>query len=151
MRKGDFDGYHHVADHHFDHIDFVWWRLLRTRSLVVVESTALRRRCAMKPQAHLCKPKLRRHGRKDFATRRTARAPLIQILLPLSDDEGRPFPAANFHCLAQKLTEKFGGVTSFTRSPAEGRWKQDESTNHDDIVVIEVMTDELDGVTYANN
>jgi hypothetical protein len=40
MRKGDFDGYHHVADHHFAHIDFVWWWLLRARSLVVAESIA---------------------------------------------------------------------------------------------------------------
>jgi hypothetical protein len=69
---------------------------------------------------------------------------LIQILLSLRDDEGRFFPAANFDRLAQMLTEKFGGVTSFTRSPAEGRWKQEGSTTHDDIVVIEVMTDELD-------
>jgi hypothetical protein len=79
---------------------------------------------------------------------------LIQILLPLSDDEGRPFPAANFDLLAQKLTEKFGGVTGFTRSPAEGRWKQDGSTTHDDIVVIEVMTDDSiasGGVIYATN
>ena len=37
MRKGDFDGYHHVADHHFAHIDFVWWWLLRARSLVVAK------------------------------------------------------------------------------------------------------------------
>jgi hypothetical protein len=35
MRKADFDGYHHVTDHHFAHIDFVWWWLLRARSLVV--------------------------------------------------------------------------------------------------------------------
>ena len=40
MRKGDFDGYHHVTDHHFAHIDFVWWWLLRARSLVVAESIA---------------------------------------------------------------------------------------------------------------
>jgi hypothetical protein len=69
---------------------------------------------------------------------------LIQILLPLTDDEGRPFPAASFDRLAQRLTEKFGGVTSFTRSPAEGRWKQDGGTTHDEIVVIEVMTDRAD-------
>jgi hypothetical protein len=69
---------------------------------------------------------------------------LIQILLPLSDDEGQPFSAASFDCLAQKLTEKFGGVTSFTRAPAEGRWRQEGGTTHDEIVVIEVMTDGLD-------
>jgi hypothetical protein len=40
MRKGDFDGYDHFADHHFAYIDFVWWRLLRSRSLVVADSIA---------------------------------------------------------------------------------------------------------------
>jgi hypothetical protein len=34
--NGDIDGYHHFADRHFAHLDFVWWRLLRPRSLVVV-------------------------------------------------------------------------------------------------------------------
>src|SRR4029079_15935589 len=46
MRKGDFDGYDHFADHHFAYIDFVWWRLLRSRSLVVADSIA------PKSQAH---------------------------------------------------------------------------------------------------
>jgi hypothetical protein len=69
---------------------------------------------------------------------------LIQILLPLTDDKGRPFPAASFDRLAQKLTEKFGGVTSFTRSPARADGKQDSGTTHDEIVVIEVMTEKAD-------
>jgi hypothetical protein len=69
---------------------------------------------------------------------------LIQILLPLSDDEGRNFPASAFERLARELTERFGGVTSFTRTPAEGRWKDAEVTAHDDIVVIEVMTESVE-------
>jgi hypothetical protein len=44
MRKGDFDGHHHVADHHFAHIDFVWWWLLRSRSLVVADKFGIRKR-----------------------------------------------------------------------------------------------------------
>jgi hypothetical protein len=40
MRKGDFDGYDHFADHHFAYTDFVWWRLLRSRSLEVADSIA---------------------------------------------------------------------------------------------------------------
>ena len=47
---------------------------------------------------------------------------LVQLLLPLNDDKGRRFSAQAFRGLAQELTEKFGGVTSFTRTPAEGRW-----------------------------
>ena len=46
--------------------------------------------------------------------------------------------------MARELTEKFGGVTAFTRSPAEGRWKTQGGTEHDDIVVMEVMAETLD-------
>jgi hypothetical protein len=48
---------------------------------------------------------------------------LIQILLPLHDAKGRGFPKAKYEQVATELTEKFGGVTAFTRTPAEGRWK----------------------------
>jgi hypothetical protein len=67
---------------------------------------------------------------------------LIQILLPLAG--GKRFPAHKFEHLAQKLTKKFGGATTFTRSPAEGRWKSGRATEHDDIAVIEVMTETLE-------
>ena len=69
---------------------------------------------------------------------------LIQILLPLRDDRGQSFPPELFDNLAQELTEKFGGVTSFTRTPAEGRWRDGRATTHDDIVVIEVMADNVE-------
>jgi hypothetical protein len=69
---------------------------------------------------------------------------LVQILLPLNDDEGRRFPSQSFESLARALTEKFGGMTSFTRTPAEGRWKDGPATEHDDIAVVEVMTETVD-------
>ena len=69
---------------------------------------------------------------------------LIEILLPLKGPAGVEFPATEFEQLARELTEQFGGVTAFTRSPAEGRWKNQGSTEHDDIVVMEVMTEVLD-------
>ena len=46
---------------------------------------------------------------------------LIQILLPLDDSEGLPFPPQSFERLAHELTEKFGGTTNFLRFPAEPR------------------------------
>ena len=75
---------------------------------------------------------------------------LIQILLPLEDEDGARFPSEQYGRLAQQLTDRFGGVTSFTRSPAEGRWKQGAETEHDEIVVMEVMTDALDRAWWAN-
>ena len=43
-----------------------------------------------------------------------------------------------------ELSCRYGGITSFTRAPAEGMWKEGGHTNRDDIVVFEVMTRDLD-------
>jgi hypothetical protein len=64
---------------------------------------------------------------------------LVEILLPLKNAAGEDFPAAYYDDLAKELVANFGGVTSFLRAPAEGRWHDGGSTEHDDIVVIEVM------------
>ena len=69
---------------------------------------------------------------------------LIQILLPLSDNEGQPFPRSEYMRVRSELTERFGGLTAFTRGPAEGFWEEDGETAHDDIVVFEVMTSGVD-------
>jgi hypothetical protein len=69
---------------------------------------------------------------------------VIQILLPLSDNQGRRFPEATLQAIHQELTSRFGGLTAFTRAPAEGVWAHDGQHAKDDIVVVEVMTGELD-------
>ena len=70
---------------------------------------------------------------------------LIQMLLPLYDNEGKPFPQDQFLRLRDDLSERFGGITTYMRSPARGLWKETEDTTvHDDIVIYEVMTAELD-------
>lgn len=69
---------------------------------------------------------------------------LIEILLPLCDENGSSFPPESYERLEHELTERFGGVTSFSRPPAEGRWRNDGGIEHDDIVVLEVMAERLD-------
>lgn len=69
---------------------------------------------------------------------------LIEILLPLRDNGGRPFEAELYGRVREELVRQFGGLTAFTRNPAEGLWQQDGSRSHDDIVIFEVMTDRLD-------
>ena len=64
---------------------------------------------------------------------------LVQILLPLADNAGRRFDGAAYGRVRAELSERFGGITSFTRAPAEGVWKEGGHTNRDDIVVFEVM------------
>ena len=44
-----------------------------------------------------------------------------------------------------ELTERFGGLTAYTRAPAQGVWAEDgEAPRRDDIVVYEVMAEALD-------
>jgi hypothetical protein len=70
---------------------------------------------------------------------------LVQILLPLFDNEGRELPAGDRRRVRDELALRFGGVTAFTRAPAEGLWKGGEGrTSRDEIVVLEVMAADLD-------
>jgi hypothetical protein len=69
---------------------------------------------------------------------------LIQILLPLYDNDGREQPSELFGDVRRQLTEKFGGLTAYSRTPAQGLWKNEGETHRDDIVVFEVMADEFD-------
>lgn len=74
---------------------------------------------------------------------------LIQILLPLYDNEGRPFTQTEFLKVRDQLSERFGGITTYMRSPARGLWKEtEETTVQDDIVIYEVMAEELDRVWW---
>jgi len=76
---------------------------------------------------------------------------LIQILLPLYDNEGKPFGQELFLRVRDELSERFGGITTYMRSPARGLWKETrETTVHDDIVIYEVMTETLDRDWWHN-
>jgi hypothetical protein len=68
---------------------------------------------------------------------------LIQILLPLQDNEGAPFNPDLYRELREELSTRYGGLTAFTRAPAEGHWEDDGKTTRDEIVVFEVMAEEL--------
>jgi hypothetical protein len=75
---------------------------------------------------------------------------LVQLLLPVYDNAGRPFPADAFAELRGALAERFGGLTAYTRAPAEGIWTEgDGPAARDDVVVYEVMADTLDRAWWA--
>ena len=69
---------------------------------------------------------------------------LIEILLPVRDNHGRPFAADTYRDLRDQLTDRYGGVTAFTRAPAQGETDAGGHKIQDDIVIYEVMTEELD-------
>ena len=73
---------------------------------------------------------------------------LVQIFLPLSDNEGTAFPPSLFGQVCTELTDRFGGVTSFGRSPAHGVMEDSGEHVHDDIVIVEVIVDKLERVWW---
>jgi hypothetical protein len=70
---------------------------------------------------------------------------LIHLLLPLCDNDGHPFPQSLYLQVRDELTEQFGGITTYVRSPAEGLWKEGKKygTVKDEIVIYEVMVKDL--------
>jgi hypothetical protein len=75
---------------------------------------------------------------------------LVQILLPSYDNAGRHFPARLYRAVEATLAEKFGGVTFYSRTAAEGTWTDKSGSEHrDDIVVVEVMVEVLDRAWWA--
>jgi hypothetical protein len=71
---------------------------------------------------------------------------LIQVLLPLYDNDANPIGAALFQRVRDELSSRFGGLTVFSQSPVEGLWQDDEGEHpvHDELILFEVMSDQLD-------
>jgi hypothetical protein len=67
---------------------------------------------------------------------------LIQILLPLNTEDETS--RERIDQVREDLTRRFGGLTLYRNSPAEGLWKEGNTVEEDAIIVAEVMTDELD-------
>jgi inorganic pyrophosphatase len=76
---------------------------------------------------------------------------LIQIYLPLYEKEEKPFPGLLYKQVKKELTDKFGGLTMYTRAPAKGFWKADEHhTSVDDLLIYEVLTTDVDEQFWSN-
>ena len=70
---------------------------------------------------------------------------LVQLLLPLYDKAGQRFPDAPFVQVMDELTDRYGGVTAYSRAPAEGAWRESAgAVEKDEVVMFEVMVDHLD-------
>jgi hypothetical protein len=69
---------------------------------------------------------------------------LVEIFLPVADNDGKRFPEELFATVREELTARFGGVTTFSRAPAHGMIDEGNKVIHDDIVVTEVMVERLD-------
>ena len=72
-------------------------------------------------------------------------ATLVQLLLPLHDGGGHPYPPASFIRVRQELSRLFGTITAYGRVPATDAWAPGlASQRGDDCVVYEVMAPRLE-------
>ena len=70
---------------------------------------------------------------------------LVQILLPTNRQNGSAVSADEFARVRAELTEQFGGVTAYSRSPATGLWKRDgDEVERDQVIMVEVVVDTFD-------
>ena len=69
--------------------------------------------------------------------------------MPLKDQDGKPFPRSFYRSIRTELTDRFGGLTAYSRAPAEGVWDDGDTVEHDDIVIYEVMVPDIDRDWWA--
>jgi hypothetical protein len=65
---------------------------------------------------------------------------LTQILLPLPAGRAARGSKKLFAGIRKELTDRFGGVTAYVHSPAEGEWVKRGEKTRDSIIVVEVMS-----------
>ena len=75
---------------------------------------------------------------------------IVEIFLPLRRNDGSEQPRERFAHVRKALLDRFGGLTAFTRAPAEGLWEASPGeVDRDSIVIFEVIADPLDRAWWA--
>jgi hypothetical protein len=70
---------------------------------------------------------------------------LIQILLPRIGTNNEPIEDWLFAETRRELIDAFGGITAYTRAPAQGAWTSPEGrVERDEVVMVEVIAEAFD-------
>ena len=76
---------------------------------------------------------------------------LIQILLPTHTRDRVPVASEQIARVRVELTERFGGVTAYSRSPATGLWiNENETIERDQVIMVEVVVENFDRAWWAS-
>ncbi|MDP2358502.1 MAG: hypothetical protein Q8M31_20925 [Beijerinckiaceae bacterium] len=75
---------------------------------------------------------------------------IVEVFLPLKTGGGATVTQDIVEGIVGGLADRFGGATAFTRSPAEGLWKESDSIQKDRIIIIEVMVETVDVGWWAD-
>lgn len=74
---------------------------------------------------------------------------IVEIFLPLSDNDGKAFRQGLYEAQKAALVQKFGGMTAYSRAPAQGLWAADGKTSADAIIIFEVIVETLDRIWWT--
>lgn len=70
---------------------------------------------------------------------------LVQLFLPLIDDNAKPYPSSHFESTKKELVKVFGGISVFGQLPVAGTWENGKGEQEKDkLIVFEVMTSVID-------
>ncbi|MDR3490293.1 MAG: hypothetical protein P4M05_36160 [Bradyrhizobium sp.] len=70
---------------------------------------------------------------------------VVELFLPLDMPDGTAIPGSTFDRIKAELTFRFGGITAFLKSPADGAWQaSSRAIVHDRVAVFEIMVDNVD-------
>lgn len=73
------------------------------------------------------------------------------MLLPVRDNDGRPFGGDVHGTTRRELLDRFGGVTAYQRAPAHGLWESPAGeVARDEVVIFEVMVPQLERGWWAD-
>ena len=75
---------------------------------------------------------------------------VVEIFLPLTRNDGTPQPPQLFASVRRELIDRCGGMTAFTRAPAQGLWENDGAIEADRLVIFEAMDAAFDHAWWAN-
>ena len=74
---------------------------------------------------------------------------VIELFVPLRRNDGSDQPRHLFADLREELVDRFGGLTVYSRAPAEGLWEDRGEVERDSIAIFEVVAGELDRTWWA--
>ncbi|STX28848.1 Uncharacterised protein [Legionella beliardensis] len=76
---------------------------------------------------------------------------LIELFLPVYDNNNKKIPADLFKQTYDELIDEFGGLTAYTRAPMQGFWqKENDKVVKDELIIYEVMDDHFSSKWWHN-
>jgi hypothetical protein len=76
---------------------------------------------------------------------------LIELFLPVYNNENQKFPKELFKQTYDELINEFGGLTAYTRASVQGFWQnEDDKVIVDELIIYEIIDDHFSSNYWYN-